>query len=626
MDRWDGLKRRIAVIVLVALLAVAALVAIVMIPVGLSLVSARRALSSPPQDLSANELSDARADLASAANRLDSIPARVLGVVPVVRQNLHALQVTVDSLVPVLDASLKLKRLSESILGEGLIRDGQVDLGAIRQLEDPLHAEARALALLEQRLKQSRNGWIVPALWSELDGLLERTETLSDSAASAAEIVSLAGDLLGRKEPRTYLILMINNTELRGAGGILSGVGTVSVDDGRLELGDFTHYADLSGTPPFERVPAPEDYREHFGTFRADTTRWVTTSSSPDVPDVAVVARNLYEVSANTKTDGAFIMDPKGLAALLPPSTPVGAPSRGIRLQAHAIPQFVYSDAYQALGGATDLRRDSLVDIGKVAFQNLLETGLKGQPVINATAAAFAAEHLRFVSFRAQEEEALVAAGVAGELGTPISDGALVTVQNLGGNKLDLYARRAVEHRCDVGIETTTCDTIAEIDNQTPEGLTRFQYQYEPYGLFKNFVEIYVPEGARLDSVTVDESPVQFANLAEDGYRAIGAYLEIPRGQKQVMQVRYSLPTSERGYALSVLPQPLTRDAELTVALSTPTDWTLRGPEGSTVEAGSLRFTGTLKGPLEFEAGPDARTGLTALLTGISRFLNDPLL
>ena len=62
------------------------------------------------------------------------------------------------------------------------------------------------------------------------------------------------------------------------------------------------------------------------------------------------------------------------------------------------------------------------------------------------------------------------------------------------------------------------------------------------------------------------------------------------------------------------------------MALSTPTDWTLRGPEGSTVDVGALRFTGTLKGPLEFEAGPDARTGLTALLTGISRFLNDPLL
>jgi hypothetical protein len=340
---------------------------------------------------------------------------------------------------------------------------------------------------------------------------------------------------------------------------------------------------------------------------------------------VAVVARNLYRVSASIDTDGALVMDPRGLASLLPPSTPVGSPSRGIRLQAHAIPRFVYSDAYQELGGATDLRRDSLVDIGKVAFQDLLQTGLKGESVIDATATSFGAEHIRFMSFRPQEAKALIAAGVAGDLGTPSSDGALVTVQNLGGNKLDLYARRSVEHRCDVGKEITICDTVAEIDNRTPPGLTRFQYQYEPYGLFKNFVEVYVPATARLESVTVDENPVRFSNLAEDGYRAVGAYLEIPRGKEQMMQVRYSLPTSERGYALSILPQPLTKDARLDVALSAPADWTLRGPEGSRVEAGALSFSGSLKAPLEFEAGPDQRSGIAALFARITRFLSDPL-
>ena len=624
-NRRDSLKRKIAFFLVVMLLAIAALVAIVIVPVGLSLVSARRALTSSPQDLSAGELKNARADLVSAGGNLDSPPARLLRMVPVVRQNLEALQATVDSLVPVLDASLELKRLSESILGEGIIQNGRVDLDTIERLEEPLAAQARALALLEQRLKQSRDGWLVPGLWSELDELLERTETLSDSAASAADIASIAGDLLGRKEPRTYLILMLNNTELRGAGGILSGVGTVSVDDGRLELGDFSHYADLSGTLPFEKVPAPKDYEEHFGSFKADTTRWVTTSSSPDVPDVAIVARNLYRVSANVDTDGALVMDPRGLASLLPPSTPVGAPSRGIRLQARAIPRFVYSDAYQELGGATDLRRDSLVDIGKAAFQNLLETGLKGRSVIDATAKSFGAEHLRFVSFRPREEKAMVAAGVAGDLGTPSSDGALVTVQNLGGNKLDLYARRSVEHRCNVGEGTTVCDTIAEIDNGTPLGLTPFQYQYEPYGLFKNFVEIYVPEAARLEDVTVDERSVRFSNLDEDGYRAVGAYLKIPRGETGVMRARYELPTSESGYSLSIHPQPLTRDARVSVSVIAPEDWTMRGPDGSVIGDGAVRFDGILRGSLEFEAFPDPRTGIAELWSGFTRFIHEPL-
>jgi len=207
----------------------------------------------------------------------------------------------------------------------------------------------------------------------------------------------------------------------------------------------------------------------------------------------------------------------------------------------------------------------------------------------------------------------------------PSADGALVTVQNLGGNKLDLYARRTVEHSCEIREDTTVCDTTTEIANRTPRGLTRFQYQYRPYGLFKNYVEIYIPEAARLDGVTAGGRAVRFSNLAEDGYRAIGAYLKIQRGQEGSMRVSYTLPAGERGYTLSVLPQPLARDARVAVNLVAPAGWSLSGPESSRVTDGVLRFGGTLRGPLEFEAGPDARTGLAKLWSGFSRFLREPL-
>jgi hypothetical protein len=626
MIAMDGKRlRKLLFPLLLLVLVILGLTAFVVLPIAPGLVYARRILSSPPQDVTIAELRRARAALVRASSELDSLPADVLGVVPVLGENLEAVQVTAAALVPVVDASLELRRTVDSALARGLIRDGQVDLRAVRALREPLLQEVRTLTLLEQRLSQSRNGWLVPPLWSILDGILERTTALRSSAEGASRVVALAPKLLGAREPRHYLIVVLNNTELRGAGGIVSGAGVLSVKDGRLRLGDFSYYQDLRGSAPFDRVPAPQDFREHFGIFRADTTRWVTASSSPDVPDVAEVVRHLYDLATGISADGVVVADPRGLAALLLPSTSLSVPERGIRLQARSIPRFVYSVAYRKLGGGTRVRRDSLVDIGEAAFDQIIDGGVARRAAVGGAAAAFNAQHLRFVSFRSGEQQALVKAGLTGEVGTPEGDGSFVTVQNLGGNKLDLYADRTVKHACEIRKDGAECETSVTIENHTPDGLTPFQYQYEPYGLFKNFAEIYVPQAADLKSVTVGNRPARFSDFAEDGYRAIGTYLEIARHDSAVMEVSYDLPVTGSRYALTIRPQPLTKDARLTVRLLAPGGWRLLGPDGSTVGDGALVFRGPLRGSLAFEAQPDPRTGLPRIWEGFSRFLREPV-
>ena len=118
---------------------------------------------------------------------------------------------------------------------------------------------------------------------------------------------------------------------------------------------------------------------------------------------------------------------------------------------------------------------------------------------------------------------------------------------------------------------------------------------------------------------------VRFSTFGEDGLEALGAFLEIPRGEKTTMRTVYTLPLRSDGYRLSVIPQPLTRDARVTVELAAPEGWTLRGTDVDS-DIGVLRHRGTLSRTLEFEAKPDVRTGLAALWPGVARFLREPLL
>jgi hypothetical protein len=606
-----------------ALAAVGVVAAWVVVPSALDLAAARRALPTSPQGLDAGEIRAARGRLERAAGRLGSPPGRVLGAVPALGPNVSALRVIASETIPVLDAALALEERSDALAGS-LVDDGAVDFSALASMQAPVDRETEALRDLEDALASHRSGWLLPPLWSRMDEYLRRVAGLRDSAETAARVLEIAPAMLGEGGSRTYLVALLNNTELRGGGGILSGVGTITATDGRLETGEFTHYKQLAEEPPYRRVPAPADYHRHFGVYDADTTRWLAASSSPDIPDVALVARRLFELTAGVEADGVIFADPRGIAALMPPGARVEVPAADVELTRSEVPEFIYTRAYETLGGATEARREGIIDVGHDAFEDALRKGLRSSATLARAADAIAGEHLRVVSFDASEAAVLEEAGVTGELGSPARDGALVTVQNYGGNKLDFYAHRRVGHRCEVDADgSALCSTETVIRNRTPLGLTDYQYQYEPLGLFKNFVEIYVPERAELTAVEVDGDRARFYPAREDGYRAVGVYLRIPRNTETRVSVGYTLPPGD-GYSLSLMPQPLTHDADVVVNLDVPEGWVLEGPDLS-VSRGTMTFEGELDRALVFEAGPNDRTGIPALWATLERFWNEPL-
>ncbi|MBK8046944.1 MAG: DUF4012 domain-containing protein [Anaerolineales bacterium] len=66
--------------------------------------------------------------------------------------------------------------------------------------------------------------------------------------AAAAKLGPHAPWLLGMDAPRTYLILVQNNHELRATGGFIAAIGTVSVDQGKITSFDFVDSYDLYST------------------------------------------------------------------------------------------------------------------------------------------------------------------------------------------------------------------------------------------------------------------------------------------------------------------------------------------------------------------------------------------
>jgi hypothetical protein len=587
------------------------------------LVAARSVLSESPADLTRSSIAQADEHLAAAVEQLNSPPAKLLRMLPVTRQNVLAMEAVARETRPVLDAATALENAIESIETKGLMVDGRIDLRLVRRLDKPLSEQIARLDSLERSVEHHRSGWLIPPLWDQTDELLYRVRELSAGARRAQGLVEVAPSVLGGESRRTYLIVLMNNAELRGAGGIPSGLGTISIEEGKLTLGEFYYAPDLTGPRPFARVKSPPDFKRRYARYWADRTFWVNTTISSDVPDVAEVAARLFNKIPGRKTDGVLFADPQGVAALMQSDASIDLPGWEKAIGPAQLPEYAYSGVYeQEAAGVVDDRHDALLALGELAFREILSGGFGSRAQLTGMGEAFGAGHLRFVSFDRSEQEALQAANATGNLEPPAGDSLFVTAYNTGANKLDFWSRRSVEHHCVIGSGAVAeCSTRVRVRNIAPDGLPRIVAGH-PYGVLTSFLEVYVPERAEISYVERDGRGADHFENRQDGHTAVGFDLTLKPGDQTTVDVGYDLPV-DGGYSLKVMPQPLTHPASLEIALEFPEDWVAWGPRER--DDGTFRHSGNLTQQFTVTAGPSDRSGLSAAWEKLLRFWNEPV-
>lgn len=617
-----GLRAKLLIACALILLAVGCLAVYLAVAVGNELYEARATLSGRATELDSDTLRDARRHLAEADRKLGGRAARLLSLVPFARQSVRAVEEVTEKTIPVVDAADALVRKLDAIRSLDVVESGKIRLDLVAQLRGDLVRQTAALEELVVAASEARSGWLPPPLWDALDDLARRASGYLDSARRGLDAVELMPPMLGRSGPRTYLVVLVNNAELRGAGGIPSAAGTITAVEGRMTLGRFHHTVDLRGPRPYERLPAPADFRRRFGFYGADTTFWTNTTFSPDVPDVALVAARAFARATGTRVDGVLVVDPRGMAALMPEDATVRVRGTGAVITRGELADYVFSGVYADLGGATEGRRRALLQLGQATFRSILDGGaLTATATVEDAGRAVAGGHIRVVSFDPAEQRALDRVDASGDLGRTKGDSLLVAAQNFSADKLGYWVRRDISHSCTIEPRNAACTASVTFTNEAPDGLTRY-VAGKPYGVLEDLVEVYLPEDATLGPVRTDGRPVGEADR-QDGHHVVGAFFELAPGTSRTLSVSYDLPLGPEGYSLEVLPQPLARDARLLIALDAPRTWAFSG-EGETSD-GTLRFEGALDRTVRVAARPRDRSGLPALWEAVVGFWEEPL-
>ena len=584
-----------------------------------------------------------RTDLRAAEQTLRRVQARLDQPGPVLAGYLPLLGRTPTAVRRSVDATLAVTTGARGVLdaatGEGkLVVDGRIDPVRLRRVTAALR-EAATRSRGPVSLLRTTSTTFVPV--NVLHGVRKTQRTLDGvpaRLADAGDALDAVGSLTGADGPRHLLIVLENNAELRGTGGLVSVFAEATATDGKLTLErfrDVEQVADAVGAA--KTVPAPEDYATLWGPFRANSTLWKNVNMSPDVPQSSAVLAEIAAKGLGRRPDAIVWLDVRALAAVLGATSPATLPDGAVLSADNAVTALL-SDAYAEAADdkrSQGLRRARL----RAAADAVVERLVKGTPDVVRLGPALgqtaSERHLAVWSARPAEQRLWESSGVSGRVGglRPHQDVVSVVVNNFGGgdrdgNKLDYYARRTVAVTAVVQGDIALVQQDVELRNDAPaRGLPVYVAGGGTPGVTNNYVSLAMPAEAQLLEFSRAGKRIGARPVREDDHQVVSDGISLPPGTRAHWVLRYRLPIKAGHYALRVVPQPLAYDAQLRLDIRAADGRSLLRDGGSDgkLDRGALVVDAPLTSVLEVAATARRPGLLRRTVDAVKTFWTQPV-
>jgi hypothetical protein len=357
----------------------------------------------------------------------------------------------------------------------------------------------------------------------------EVEQVRSTMRATEAGASALAGLLQG---PANYLLFAANNAEMRAGGGAPLRMGVLSTRDGRISMGPTIETSDLR--LPGDGVAIDGDLARVWG-WAHPNREWRNLGVTPRFPVTAELAARMWQVhSGGQIVDGVIQMDVVGLAELLHVTGSIEV--QGRRLDEHNVVEYLTHGQYVEIGEYR-ARGEHQGAVATAVFGAIDSGDFEPARLVSAFGRAAAGRHLAVWSREPKLQDLWKRSGAAGELS---ENDVLVSVVSRGGNKLDKFLRVTADVER-TGLEVTVRVTL---ENTVPIGEPQYVAGPHPSsgvgeGVYLGIATLQAPSYARGLAITDARTDVS----GPDGpSQVIGTVVTIPRGGRQVITYRFTVP------------------------------------------------------------------------------------
>ncbi len=386
--------------------------------------------------------------------------------------------------------------------------------------------------------------------------------------ANGKPLIERADWLLGKDEPRKYLFLFQNDTELRPTGGFWTAYGIISINNGKIiPLVSEDIYA--LDTRLGNTVEAPRPIIE----YHKNVYYWHLRDMnlSPDFKVSVEQFMTYFEkLSPGSKIDGIIALDTNVLVDILKILGRVGVPGWG-NFEADpddrcwGCPQVVYQLEMLADKPTYEIkanRKGFLAPLMHSIIANMFGSPKENiAPLASAIWTNIETKHLLTYFFDENLQKGSEGIGAAGRIKDFDGDYFHFNDANLGGAKSNLFISQKVKHEYSIGKDDSiTKKVIINYKNSAPGSdcnLERGNLCLN--GLYRDWFRLFVPKGSELISLVGSEvEAVTYEELGKTVFEGFfGDKFPLrPEGIARVVY-EYKLPfKAENGLDLLIQKQP----------------------------------------------------------------------
>lgn len=367
--------------------------------------------------------------------------------------------------------------------------------------------------------------------------------------------------LLGMDAPRTYLMLVQNNHELRATGGFIAAVGKITLDKGSIVDFNFVDsYQVYSATSTYPPAPLPmQDYMGIPLLVMRDAN-W-----SPDLPTTAQVARALYAQDEGRQVDGVFTIDLNAVRHLIGALGSLDVPGAGEPITSDNIEQQVIhfwekpTGAEQTAADGMNMdwwsqRKDFIPAIAKVALSRIQAGKVNYPALLNAVQAALDDRSIQAWVNEPQVQSVLADARWDGGL-HPLKAADYLTVidTNMGYNKVDQALQRDLAYSVNwpngsdqPALATVTLTYTHPITTPDPgcDPSPRYGTTYADMvaRCYFDYVRVFAPAGSKLVAAHGLTDGTVTSRRGEQGTEEFAGYFVMPPNSQHQVTFSYRLP------------------------------------------------------------------------------------
>ena len=422
--------------------------------------------------------------------------------------------------------------------------------------------ESATMLSLAERAGHAYAGLNVAALPYRFRDPVEQLDALLPLLKTGLEFADGAPGLLGLDRPRTYLVLALNESELRPGGGFISSVAEVRISNGDVTSMVFRDsYAVDDFTLPYPDPPDP--LRRLMGL-----DLWVFRDSnwSPDFPIAAQQVIELYRPGYELEIDGVIGLDQRALSQLVGVLEPLNVPGEAEAVTGDTVLAYMYA-AWDPGDAVLDeawwlQRKDFVGELAGVAIEKVTSGDVDYLRLADVVVALLEERHLQIYVKDEATSRWLAAKGWDGGLPPRTGEGDFLAVveANVGYNKASAHVSRRLRYEVDLSGSIPIGAVELRYENHNPasqpcDARVRYDARYQDMmdRCYWAYVRLYVPEDSTLDAASRHPIPPELLVSRQpwpgeaqieliERYTVFSQAFLLPRAEVEVLTFAYTLP------------------------------------------------------------------------------------